>query len=65
MTDKKHLIKSQILIVLWLIFAAISAIELFAQFSNGGFGNPFVYLLFAIFAFSAYMYFKGRKNRLG
>jgi hypothetical protein len=65
MTEKKTLISRQIMIVLWLMFAAISAIEMLKQYSIGGFKNPLVYLLFAIFAFSWYMYFKGRRNRLG
>ncbi|MBL7837456.1 MAG: hypothetical protein JNM67_08070 [Bacteroidetes bacterium] len=65
MTEKKTLVSRQIMIVLWLMFAAISAIEMLKQYGKGGFKNPYVYLLFAIFIFSWYMYFKGRKNRLG
>lgn len=65
MSDKKTLVSRQIQIVLWLVFAAVSAIELMKQYLIGGFKNPLVYLLFAIFVFSWYMYYKSRKNRLG
>lgn len=61
--EKKPLIFNQILIVLWLLFAAISLIEAYKQYLNGGFKNPYVYLLIGIFLFSATMYFIRKKQR--
>ncbi len=61
--DKKSLLGSQIIIVLYILAAAISCIEGMAQFQKGGFKNPFVYLLSGIFIFCAYMYFKKKKQR--
>lgn len=65
MSSKKSIVARQIQIVVWLVFAAISAIELMKQYMDGGFKNPWVYLLFVIFAFSWFMYYRSRKNRLG
>jgi len=61
--DNKKLIGSQISIVLWLLIAAISAIETYNQFLKGGFYNPWVYGLAFIFLISAAMYFVKKKQR--
>lgn len=60
---KKSLISSQIIIVLYLMFAAISAIETFAQYRSKGFSNPRVYLFAAVFIFCMVMYFIKKKQR--
>ncbi len=62
-TNKKSLINSQIVIVLYLLAAAVSAIEAMAQFGKGGFSNPWVYFMAVIFIFSAGMYFVKKKQR--
>jgi hypothetical protein len=62
-TNKKSLIQSQIFIVLWLLLAAITAIESFAQFQKGGLSNPRVYFFSVLFLVCAYMYFRKKKQR--
>ena len=62
--DKKSLLGSQIIIVLYLLAIAISSVETTIQFKNGGFSNWKVYLFGAIFGFSVYMYFVRKKQRL-
>jgi len=61
--DKKSLLSSQIIIVLYLLAAAVSCIEMMAQFKNGGFKNPWVYVLLIVFIGSASMYFIKKKQR--
>ena len=61
--EKKKLIGSQISIVLWLLIAAISAIETYKQYLKGGLSNPWVYALFFIFLIAAVMYFYKKRQR--
>ena len=61
--DKKSLLSSQIIIVLYLLAAAVSCIEMMAQFNKGGFKNPWVYILFLVFIGAATMYFIKKKQR--
>lgn len=60
----KSLLSKQIIIVFYLLGAAISAIETSVQFKIGGFTNWRVYFFFLIFAFSVTMYFIRKKQRL-
>lgn len=62
-TNKKSLISSQIYIVMWLLLSAITAIETFAQFQDGGFSNPKIYFFGALFIVCAAMYFMKKKQR--
>ena len=62
-SDKKSLLSSQITIVLWLLAAAISGIETFAQFQKGGFSNPWVYIMAVLFIACAVMYFVKMRQR--
>ena len=64
MANKKSLISSQIIIVFYLLFAAVAAIETLAQFQKGGFSNPRIYFFGALFLFCAAMYFVKKKKRL-
>ncbi|NQW41911.1 MAG: LPXTG cell wall anchor domain-containing protein [Bacteroidetes bacterium] len=61
--EKKRLIGSQITIVLWLLVAAISCIEVLKQFEKGGFKNPWIYVFGALFLGSIIMYFYIKKQR--
>lgn len=61
--DKKGLIGSQISIVLWLLIAAISCIEVLKQFEKGGFKNPLIYVFSALFVVGVVMYFYKKKQR--
>jgi uncharacterized membrane protein len=58
------LLSKQIIIIFYLLGAAISAIETSVQFKIGGFSNWKVYFFFLIFAFSVTMYFVRKKQRL-
>lgn len=62
--NKKSLLYSQIIIILYLLAAAVSCIEMMKQFEKGGFSNPWVYVMFVIFAGSVTMYFIKKKQRL-
>ncbi len=62
--DKKSLIGSQIIIVLYLLAAAIAAIEASVHFKTGGFSHWQFYFFTAIFLFCAVMYFIRKKQRL-
>ncbi|MDI1235044.1 MAG: LPXTG cell wall anchor domain-containing protein [bacterium] len=61
--DKKSLLSSQIIIILYLLTAAISCIELMAQFPKGGFSNPWIYVLGLTLIGSVVMYFIKKKQR--
>ena len=61
--DKKSLLSSQIIIVLYLLAAAVSCIEMMAQFKKGGFSNPWIYILGLVFIGAATMYFIKKKQR--
>lgn len=61
--EKKSLVSRQIIIVLYLIGAAIACIETTVQFKIGGFGNWKVYFFGAIFIFAVVMYFIRKKQR--
>jgi hypothetical protein len=62
--DKKSLLGKQVVIVLYLLAAAVSVIEVSVQFKIGGFSNWRVYFFAAIFIFSVAMYFVRKKQRL-
>jgi hypothetical protein len=64
MTQKKSLLFKQIIIILWLLAAAISSIEASVQFKIGGFTNWKFYFFLAIFITSVVMYFIRKKQRL-
>jgi hypothetical protein len=63
MDNKKTLVSKQIFIMLYLVAAAISAMEASIQFQDRGFKNWRVYFFGGIFLFSAAMYFIRRKQR--
>jgi hypothetical protein len=62
--DKKSLVSKQVVIVLYLMAAAISCIEATVQFKLGGFSNWKFYLVVVVFLFSVTMYFIKKKQRL-
>ncbi len=62
--DKKSFISRQIVVILWIVVAAVTMIEGMAQFQKGGFKNPVMYLMFAMCGVSAYMFFTRRNKRL-
>jgi hypothetical protein len=64
MTQKKSLLFKQIIIILWLLAAAISSVEATNQFKIGGFTNWKFYFFLAIFITSVVMYFIRKKQRL-
>lgn len=61
--DKKSLVSKQIVIVLYIMAAAISAIEASVQFKLGGFSNWKFYLVLLVFIASISMYFIKKKQR--
>lgn len=61
--DKKSLVSKQIVIVLYLLAAAISLIEATVQYKLGGLSNWKFYLVLLVFFFSATMYFVKKKQR--
>jgi hypothetical protein len=61
--EKKSLLSKQVTIVLWLLGAAISAIETAAQFQRSGFSNWRVYFFSLIFITCVLMYFRKKKAR--
>jgi hypothetical protein len=61
--NKKSLLKQQIIIVLYLLAAAISVFEASEQFAKGGFGNWRVYFFAVLFLFCIVMYFVRKKQR--
>jgi uncharacterized membrane protein len=62
--EKKTLIKQQIVIILYLLAAAVSCIEATVQFQLCAWSNWKVYLLSIVFLFSASMYFIKKKQRM-
>lgn len=64
MTQKKSLLSKQIIIILWLLAAAISSIETAKEYNEGGFNNWRFYFFLAIFITSVVMYFIRKKQRL-
>ncbi len=62
--EKKSFVSKQIAVILWLMLAAISAIEGLKQFQTGGATNPWFYLMLGVFIVSAYMYFTRKNKRL-
>ncbi len=62
--EKKSFVSKQIAVILWLLMAAISAIEGLKQFQTGGATNPWFYLMLGVFIVSAYMYFTRKNKRL-
>ena len=61
---KQSLLVKQIIIILWLLAAAIAAIEASVQFKIGGFSNWKFYFFVAIFFVAAFMYFIRKKQRI-
>ncbi len=61
--DKKSLVSKQIVIVLYIMAAAISAIEASVQYKLGGFSNWKFYLVLLVFIASISMYFIKKKQR--
>jgi len=61
--DKKSLVSKQIVIVLYIMAAAISFIEAMAQYKMGGFSNWKFYLVLVVFIASISMYFIKKKQR--
>ena len=61
--NKKSLLSSQIIIVLYLLAAAVSCIEMMAQYQKGGLSNPWVSILLLVFLGAATMYFIKKKQR--
>lgn len=62
--EKKTLINQQIVIILYLLAAAISCIEATVQFQIDGWYSWKFYVLAFVFLFSASMYFIKKKQRL-
>ncbi len=62
--EKKTLINQQIVIILYLLAAAVSCIEATVQFQLGAWRNWKFYVLSFVFLFSASMYFIKKKQRL-
>lgn len=60
---KNKLLFKQIIIIMWLLAAAISSIEITKEFPNGGFKNWKVYFFALIFIVSVIMYFVRKKQR--
>ncbi len=63
MQQNKSILSKQLIIILWLLAAAISAIETAAQYKEGGFSNWKLYFFAAIFVTSVVMYFVKKKQR--
>jgi hypothetical protein len=61
--EKKTLVSKQIVIVLYLMAAAISFIEATVQYKLGGFSNWKFYLVLLVFIASVSMYFIKKKQR--
>jgi hypothetical protein len=61
--EKKTLVSKQIVIVLYLMAAAISFIETTVQYKLGGFSNWKFYLVLLVFIASVSMYFIKKKQR--
>ncbi len=62
--EKKSFVSKQIAVILWLMLAAVSAIEGLKQYQTGGASNPWFYLMLGVFVVSAYMYFTRKNKRL-
>lgn len=61
--DKKSLLSKQVVIVLYLMAAAISGIECSVQYKMGGLSNWKFYLVLLVFIGSVVMYFTKKKQR--
>lgn len=61
--NKKTLIGSQVTIILWQLFAAVSAIEAYNQFLKNGFSNWKFYFFVLLFITCVVMFFIKRKSR--
>jgi peptidoglycan biosynthesis protein MviN/MurJ (putative lipid II flippase) len=61
--DKKSLVSKQVVIVLYIMAAAISFIEATVQYKIGGFSNWKLYLVLLVFLASVSMYFIKKKQR--
>lgn len=61
--ENKSLLTKQVIVILWLIPAAISAIEVYAAYLTGGFSNWKLYFFASIFAICTTMFFKKRRQR--
>lgn len=61
--DKKSLVSKQIVIVLYIMAAAVSFIEATVQYKMGGFSNWKFYLVLLVFIASISMYFIKKKQR--
>jgi hypothetical protein len=61
--DKKSLVSKQVVIVLYIMAAAISFIEATVQYKIGGFSNWKLYLVIIVFLASVSMYFIKKKQR--
>ena len=62
--EKKTLINQQIVIILYLLAAAVSCIEATVQFQIDGWKSWKFYVLVFVFLFSSSMYFIKKKQRL-
>ncbi len=62
--NKKSLIGSQISIILWQLFAAITAIEAYNQFLKGGLSSWKGYFFTLLFIVCVVMFFIRRKARM-
>jgi hypothetical protein len=61
--QNKSLLSKQVTIILWLLVAAIAAIETMAQYKTRGMGNWRVYFFAAIFVACVVMYFRKKRER--
>jgi hypothetical protein len=60
----KTLLSKQVNIILWLLAAAIAAIETYAQYKQHGFAGWRLYFFALIFIVCVVMYFIKKKQRL-